>query len=57
MEGVVVSPDAGEVPEHPTLSRDVIMAISDFVEAFPTDPGTAQPNPGIVQSNSETSLY
>ena len=49
MEGVVVSANPAVVPILETLSSDVIMAISHFVDAISANPGTAESDPGTSQ--------
>src|SRR3954447_10132197 len=56
MEGVVTSDDSIAEPKQSTSSRDMNMAISDFVDAILANPGTAPSDSGTAQpSVAETS--
>ena len=49
MKGKVISADPAVAPIQEALSSDVVMAISDFVDAISANPGTAQSDPGTSQ--------
>ena len=49
MEGNDVSANPGVEPRQETLSINMILAISDFVDTVSANPGTVQSNPGTSQ--------
>src|SRR3954468_8856529 len=50
MEGIVISEESSGEPIQNMLSKDVVMAISDFVDSISANPGTARSDPGTSQS-------